>query len=117
MSNNQQIVITVVVDVDRRSDLYSVKAVQALDPTKKGPTAAINQTTEEADEIISRGIAIAACQRQLLSPLPDEFGGTTIRMTSPKNIQESLAVDLEFDREEFTEEIDTAKQTLKFDKT
>jgi hypothetical protein len=107
MSNSQEIIIRVVVDVDRNSKLYSHQAVQVLDPTKKGPGGNETQTTKEADLLISKMVALSACQRLLVSSLPEEFGSTTLRMHSPKNVKE------------FTEEVSKPEEVDRylFDKT
>ena len=95
MQNNQTIAVAVVVDVDRKSELYSLLAVQALDPTRRGPGDMSNQTLTEADQNLSRSVAVTAVKHLLTLVLPPDYGATTVRIKSPKNVKESFESDYE----------------------
>ena len=95
MQNNQTITIVITVDVDRKSPAYSRGAVQALDPTRRGPSDSPSQTIKDADLDISRTVALAVTKQLLGRKLPPDYGATTVRVKSPKNVKESLRTDPE----------------------
>lgn len=82
------IALTVEIDVDRKSEAYSQAAVEALDPTKKGMTSSMSRTLTDADADISKSIAYFAAQYLLNGPLSDKFGRSTVRIKSPKNLND-----------------------------
>lgn len=100
-TNNQQIKLEILVDVDRSSPEYSLRAVRALDPTKSSsPISDANAPTlGDVDAYISKDIALMAAKFLLNKGLDDKFGNTIVRIHRPRNLVEVFKMTEEEDED------------------
>lgn len=91
--NAIQIDFTVSVDVDRKSNRFSELAVEALDPTRRGPRQQNRppETVDDAEKRISSIVALEAVKDIFRKEIDvAKYGKLTITVTNPKTLTDLM---------------------------